>query len=99
MKNPFSGSCGETARLMSEHVDGELRGLTRWRVARHIMICDVCRPLYGSLVWTVEGLRRLGHRDPPPNPSIVEGVLARIQAEREDQDPPDAQDIRFEPES
>lgn len=87
MKNPFSGSCGETARLMSEHVDGELRGLTRWRVARHIMICDICRPLYASLVLTVEAVRGLGRQDPPPpDPKMVEGVLARIQAENEGSD-------------
>lgn len=81
------GSHEETQRLMSEHAEGELRGYTRWRVARHLMKCDMCRALYRSFLDALHGLRALGRQETPPKPEIADSVVARI---RESEGPPGA---------
>jgi predicted anti-sigma-YlaC factor YlaD len=73
------GSHEETQRLMSEHAEGELRGYTRWRVARHLVKCDMCRALYRSFLEALQGLRALGRQEPPPKPEIADSVAARIR--------------------
>ncbi len=64
----WNGSCEETEKHLSEHLDGELRGLRRWRVLRHLARCELCRAVFLSLTRTVERLRALGRVDPPPKP-------------------------------
>jgi predicted anti-sigma-YlaC factor YlaD len=73
------GSHEETERLMSEHAEGRLRGYACWRVARHLAKCEGCRALYRSFLDALAGLRKLGHREPPPKPEIAEAVVARIR--------------------
>lgn len=73
------GSHEETERLMSEHAEGELRGYTRWRVARHLVKCDLCRALYRSFLDALAGLRKLGRPEPPPKPELADAVVARIR--------------------
>ncbi|MEW6581337.1 MAG: zf-HC2 domain-containing protein [Actinomycetota bacterium] len=82
--NPFRADCHEAARLMSELADGQLRGLRRWRVARHVLMCEICAPIYRGLLATIESVRSLAADRPPPSPSFVDDVVTRI---RDDQDP------------
>jgi len=78
----WSGSCEETEPLLSEFLEGELRGLRRGRVRRHLDRCQLCRALFGSLSRTVEHLRSLGRIDSPPSePSVADAVLRRIRRE------------------
>jgi predicted anti-sigma-YlaC factor YlaD len=78
------GSHEETQRLMSEHAEGELRGYTRWRVARHLVKCEMCRALYKSFLEALRGLRVLGSEAPPPKPEIADSVVTRIRASEGD---------------
>jgi predicted anti-sigma-YlaC factor YlaD len=73
------GSHEETQRLMSAHAEDELRGYTSWRVARHLVKCDMCRALYRSFLDALRGLRALGRQEPPPKPEIADSVVARIR--------------------
>ena len=74
----LSASCDETARLLSEYADGELRGLRRWRVEAHLAACEGCRTVCRSLVATVDMLRALGEVEPEAQPRLVEAVRRRI---------------------
>jgi hypothetical protein len=73
-------SCSETAHFLSAHVDEELSGLRRLRVARHLSACPRCRALYETLVRTVSGLRVLGRELPPERPGFADDVIARLEA-------------------
>ena len=78
----WNGSCHETGGHLSEHLDGELRGLRRLRVVRHLARCEMCRAVLKSLSRTIEGLRSLGRVELEPAPSVVPAVMARIRGER-----------------
>jgi predicted anti-sigma-YlaC factor YlaD len=78
------GSHEETQRLMSAHAEGELRGYTRWRVARHLVKCELCRALYRSFLDALRGLGALGREEPPPKQKIADSVVARIRASEDD---------------
>jgi predicted anti-sigma-YlaC factor YlaD len=78
----WNGSCHETGEHLSEHLDGELRGLRRLRVTRHLARCELCRAVLRSLTRTLEELRSLGRVEPPPSPSVAPAVIARIREER-----------------
>lgn len=80
------GSHEETQRLMSAYAEDELRGYKRWRVARHLAKCEMCRALHRSFLDALNGLRRLGREDPAEKPEIANSVVARI---RESEDRPD----------
>jgi anti-sigma factor ChrR (cupin superfamily) len=73
------GSHEETQRLMSEHAEGELRGYTRWRVARHLVKCERCGALWRSFLAALGHLRQLGQSGPEARPEIADSVLARIR--------------------
>jgi anti-sigma factor RsiW len=75
------GSCAETAARMSDHADGELRGLRRLRVAGHLARCERCRAIYEALVATIAGLRSLGAEQPEARPDLALDVVARIRRE------------------
>jgi anti-sigma factor RsiW len=77
----LSASCDETARLLSEYADGELRGLRRWRVEAHMAACEGCRTIYRSLVATVDMLRALSDVEPDAQPQLAEAVRRRIDPE------------------
>jgi predicted anti-sigma-YlaC factor YlaD len=74
----LSASCDQTARLLSEYAEGELRGFRRWRVEAHLAACEGCRTVYSSLTATVEMLRTLGKVEPEPQPQLAEAVRRRI---------------------
>jgi len=77
IKHPFSATCAETSASLSAHLDGELRGLQRWRVLRHLATCERCQAVLRSLRETIENLRALGG-DPEPKPALADRVVERI---------------------
>jgi anti-sigma factor RsiW len=76
----LSASCDETARLLSEYADGELRAFRRWRVEAHLAACDGCRTVYHTLLGTIETLRALGQVEPEAKPQLAETVRRRIES-------------------
>ena len=78
--NIMAGSCEEMRELLSEYVEGELRGLRRLRVRLHLVGCDACTAAVRSLRKTIERLHELEDVFAPgPAPSVEPGVLERIQ--------------------
>lgn len=75
----LSASCDETARLLSEYADGELRAFRRWRVEAHLTACEGCRTVYRTLVAAVETLRALGEVEPDAQPQLAETVRRQIE--------------------
>ena len=76
----MAGSCEETRELLSEHVEGELRGLRRLRVRLHLLGCDACSAAARSLRKTIGRLHELEDSFAPrPAPSVAPAVLERIQ--------------------
>ncbi|MEP6893829.1 MAG: zf-HC2 domain-containing protein [Gaiellaceae bacterium] len=78
----WNGSCHETGEHLSEQLDGELRGLRRFRIDRHLARCELCQAVLRSLIRTLEELRLLGKIQPTPAPSVVPTVMVRIREER-----------------
>jgi predicted anti-sigma-YlaC factor YlaD len=76
----LSGSCDETRESLSDHLEGELRGLRRRRVLRHLSGCDRCREVLRTLMHTIDQLHSVG-RDADPPASVVDAVLARVRYE------------------
>jgi len=79
--NPLQASCAETARHLSDYADGELRGIRRFRVARHLAACEHCQALFRALLATIESLRGLGRSEPPARPELADAVVERIRRE------------------
>ena len=77
----LQGSCEETAELMSEHLEGTLRGLPRWRVLYHLARCAHCPEVLRSLRATIDVLQRMGRHQPAANPLIVDAVVERLRSE------------------
>jgi anti-sigma factor RsiW len=75
----WNGSCHETGEHLSEHVDDELRGLRRLRIARHLARCELCRAVLRSLVRLLEELRSLARVEPAPARSVAPDVITRIR--------------------
>lgn len=75
----LSASCDQTAQLLSDYHDGELGGLRRWRVEKHLAVCDGCRAVYRSFTYTVESIRAVGRIEPEPQPLLAEAVRRRIE--------------------
>ncbi len=78
----LNGSCLDTERRLSDHVDGVLGGLISRRVLRHLGRCELCRSVLDSLVRTLEQLRALGSSEESAMPSVAGAVLARISEDR-----------------
>jgi anti-sigma factor RsiW len=79
------GSCEETEPRLSAHLEGELRGLSRWRVRIHLWRCDRCQAVLASLVRTVEQIREAARPafTPVAGPSVADEVIDRIRRDRE----------------
>jgi anti-sigma factor RsiW len=82
IKHPFSATCAETSASLSAHLDGELRGLQRWRVLRHLATCERCQAVLRSLRETIENLRALGQGGLDPEPGLADRVVDRIVTEQ-----------------
>lgn len=75
----LKGSHGETREHLSQHAEGELRGLKKWRVTRHLAHCEGCRAFYQSFLGMLGTLKTLGGAEPKPKPEIAEDVMKRIR--------------------
>jgi predicted anti-sigma-YlaC factor YlaD len=81
----LNGTHEETQRLMSDYVEGDLRGYRRWRVARHLARCEPCRALYRALLSALGNLRALRGAEPPAKPEIADSVVERIRDDERDE--------------
>jgi anti-sigma factor RsiW len=79
----WQGNCEETERHLSDRVDGELRGLRRFRILRHLARCELCAAALESLRRTVESLWVLGRPETAPALSLADDVVERIWREQE----------------
>ena len=77
----LEASCAATAEALSDRLEGELRGLRRVRVTRHLARCARCRRALTSLARLISLLRALPESDEGAGRSAVDGVLARIRGE------------------
>jgi anti-sigma factor RsiW len=75
----LSASCEEAARHLSDYTEGELGAFRRWRVARHLAICERCRAALRTLGATMATLRALGGVEPAPAPDLPAAVRRRIE--------------------
>jgi predicted anti-sigma-YlaC factor YlaD len=75
----LEASCNATAEALSDRLEGELRGLRRLRVSRHLARCARCRTTLASLARLVQTLRILGRAEPRARHSVTGQVLARIR--------------------
>jgi predicted anti-sigma-YlaC factor YlaD len=78
----LEASCSATPELLSDRLEGELRGLRRVRVSRHLARCARWRTTLASMARLVRTLRTLGRAEPRARHSFPEQVLARIRAGR-----------------
>jgi predicted anti-sigma-YlaC factor YlaD len=84
VEQTLNGTHEETQRLMSEYVEGDLRGLRRWRVARHLARCEPCRALYRAFLSALDNLRALRGAEPAAKPEIADAVVERIREDEGD---------------
>lgn len=75
----IEGSCEETSECLSLHLEGELRGWRRLRVARHLARCERCQAVLESLGRAVRHLRSLARTELAASPSVADAVLVRIR--------------------
>ncbi len=75
----WSGSCHETAELMSRQLEDDLAGLRRSRVRRHLERCAACQAVLRSLIRVVQELRLLRLDGVSPTPSVADAVMLRIR--------------------
>jgi predicted anti-sigma-YlaC factor YlaD len=54
----LEASCAAASEALSDRLDGELRGLRRLRVGRHLACCAGCRATIASLARLVTALLR-----------------------------------------
>ncbi len=85
IETALNGSHEETQELMSAYAEGELRGLRRWRVGRHLARCEICKSIYRGFLATLYGLRNL-RAEPAEDPDLADSVVDRIRGEKQ---PPD----------
>jgi predicted anti-sigma-YlaC factor YlaD len=78
----WMGTCHETGEHLSEHLEGELRGLRRLRVVRHLERCELCRAVLQSLIRMLDELRSLAQPEASVVPSVVPAVVSRIREGR-----------------
>jgi anti-sigma factor RsiW len=75
----LEASCAATAEALSDRLEGELRGLRRLRISRHLARCARCRVTLASLVRLVQALRALGGAEAPADRSVADRVLTRLR--------------------
>ncbi|NUR75903.1 MAG: hypothetical protein HOQ28_06425 [Thermoleophilia bacterium] len=68
----LEASCAATAEALSDRLEGELHGLQRLRIDRHLARCSICRSTLASLTRLVHVLRTLGDAEAPTAVSRVD---------------------------
>jgi predicted anti-sigma-YlaC factor YlaD len=74
----LEASCAATGEALSDRLEGELRGLRRLRVSRHLARCTRCRATLASLARLVQTLRTFGAVETPAEHPLAERLIARI---------------------
>jgi anti-sigma factor RsiW len=74
-------SCGETAKHMSDYVEGGLSGFRHRRLARHLARCERCQAVLRSLRQALATLGRLGEAELASDPLFADRVVDRIRGE------------------
>jgi predicted anti-sigma-YlaC factor YlaD len=77
-------SCETTGQALSDSFDGDLRGLRKIRVARHLARCGRCRETLESLGRLVHMLRELRTMDSPQGRSVTDDVIDGRRSELND---------------
>jgi predicted anti-sigma-YlaC factor YlaD len=80
----LESSCAATSEALSDRLDGELRGLRRVRVARHLARCGRCRETLESLGRLVHMLRELRSVEPTEGRSVTGDVIDGLRSELND---------------
>ena len=80
----FETNCAQTSAALSDQLDGELQGLRRLRVGRHLGRCARCGATLDSLARLLRMLRTLGDGGEPIRSSLVGDVLVHIRQESRD---------------
>jgi anti-sigma factor RsiW len=75
----LEASCTATAEAISDRIDGELRGLRRLRVSRHLARCTRCHATLASLARLVQALRTLPSEQTAEAHTVIEQALMRIR--------------------
>ncbi|MBA3329694.1 MAG: zf-HC2 domain-containing protein [Actinobacteria bacterium] len=75
----WTGSCHETAELLSARLENDVPLPLRGRVRRHLARCAACRAVLRSLERVVAELRTLRRDDEATFPSVADAVVARIR--------------------
>lgn len=75
----LEANCATTSEALSDRLEGELYGLRRLRVARHLAHCTRCRDTLASLARLLYALRTVRDVEPCNRGSRVDDVLARIR--------------------
>lgn len=75
----LEASCAATAEALSDRLEGELRGLDRLRMCRHLARCARCRGTLASLARLVRMLHASREVEADNRGSLVADVLARIE--------------------
>lgn len=75
----LEASCASTSKALSDTLEGELHGLHRLRVGRHLARCSRCRLVLASLAGMVKTLRSVNDEELDNGRSLVGDVFARIQ--------------------
>jgi predicted anti-sigma-YlaC factor YlaD len=73
----LEASCAATAE--ADRLEGELGGLRRLRIGRHLARCARCRATLASLARLVSTLRAVRAIEARPCASLVEDAVARIR--------------------
>lgn len=74
-------SCEQISPLLSAYLDGELSNAERQSVEWHLRECEACRSELRELERTKQFALQLG--DVPPPPSLRQGIMARVEKEKE----------------
>jgi predicted anti-sigma-YlaC factor YlaD len=80
----LQANCETTGEALSDRIEGELRGLRRVRVARHVARCGRCRETLESLGRLVHMLRELRTVEPPEGRSVADDVIDGLRSELND---------------
>jgi predicted anti-sigma-YlaC factor YlaD len=75
----LEASCAATAEALSDRLEGELGGMRRLRIGRHLARCARCRAMLALLARLVSTLRAVRAIEARPCASLVEDAVARIR--------------------
>jgi RNA polymerase sigma-70 factor (ECF subfamily) len=76
---PTGHACQHTARLFSQHLEGEIDATTCARMEQHIRECPHCGAMCASLRQTLASCRDLGERKQAVPPELQRAVREAVR--------------------